>query len=266
MRRGSSGVAVGFTLLVPTAMSIGCSPGRDAPGPTASGAAAAGPRYVCAYDPDSRNTPECELESKVISGPAEYGEMNMLEVTRYPGMEPTPRQRKAADELIHRCDQSALAHGWYDFKKATADGFTLKASDETHYNNVEFLFDDHVLDPDRPEYLMFYDTPTGKELAGFMFVPRSNTEEGPQIGGPLTRWHYHTWWKPICLVKGVLDTGQLTEGKCETGSPSYRSPEMLHVWLLNHPEGPFATGMYLSPELLERLLIEREEKKGRMRS
>jgi len=265
MHRTSTSIAAGIFLFAHAAILGGCSPTREAAAPAPGNAAPPGPRYVCDYDPDPRNTPECDLESNVVSGPADVGTMRMLEVTRYPGVEPTPAQKKAAEDLIRRCYASAEAHGWFDFAKATADGFKLKVSDETHYNNVDFLFDSQVLDPDRPEYLMFYDTPSGKALVGFMFVPRSNTEEGPQIGGPLTRWHYHTWWKPICLVKGILDTGPVVDGTCDVGSPSYRSPEMMHVWLLNHPQGSFATGMYLSPELLDRLLREREEQKGRAR-
>jgi len=265
MRRASKGVAAALWVLAPAAILGGCSPAREAPAPARVEAAAPGPRYVCEYDPDPRNMTECDLESNVVSGPDDHGTMRMLEVNRYPGVEPTPAQRQAAADLVRRCRASAEAHGWFDFKKAAADGFKLKASDETHYNNVDFLFDSQVLDPDRPEYLMFYDTPKGKVLAGFMFVPRRNTDEGPQIGGPLTRWHYHTWSTPICMVKGILDMGPVVDGKCDVGSPSYRSPEMLHVWLLDHPQGPFATGMYLSPQMLDRLLRERDEQAGRAR-
>lgn len=235
----------------------------DAAAPAASAAPALGPRYVCEYNPDPAALPECELESRFFADPNEASMMQMLEVTRYAGVDPTSEQKKAAEELVRRCHESAEKHGWYDFARGSADGFKLKVSDETHYNNIEFLFDDKVLDPDRPEYLMYYDTPKGKVLAGFMFVPRSNTEEGPQIGGNLTRWHYHTWPKPICLVKGILDTGPVVDGKCETGSPSTRSPEMMHVWLLDHPQGRFATAMYLPQELLEKLVAERDARAAR---
>jgi len=242
-----------------------CAPARDAGSPAAGSAPGtesvaggpAGPRYVCEYDPDPRNMTDCDLESKVVPEEGGGGMMRMYEVTRFPGVEPTAAQKRAAEEMVKRCYESAERHGWYDFDKATADGFRLKVSDDTHYNNVDFLFDDRVLDADRPEYLMFYDGPGGKVLAGYMFVPRNNVEEGPQFGGPLTRWHYHTWGSPICLVKGILDTGLPVDGACAMGSPTYRSPEMLHVWLLDHPQGRFATGMYLSDALLEQLVRER---------
>ncbi len=258
MRRISNRALVGFYLFVQMVMLFGCTPVRDDSGPMEGNVTPAEPRYLCDYQMHSGSTTDCRLESEVNLRLPANGEMFMLEATRYPDMDPTPEQKKAAQELVRRCYESARAHGWYDFDKATEDGFRLKVADLTHYNNVEFLFDDHVLDPDRPEYLMFYDTANGKQLAGFMFVPRSNEEEGPQIGGPLTRWHYHLWSKPICLERGVVDRGQLIDGKCKVGSPSIRSPEMLHVWLLDHPEGSFATGMHLSPELLNSLVKERE--------
>ena len=259
--------AIGVFAVLSAAWLPACGAGKPPASatPSASAPAEPAPRYVCEYNPDPSALPECELESRFFADPGEAQMMQMLEVTRFAGVDPTPEQKKAADDLVRRCHESAEKHGWYDFAKGTADGFKLKVSDETHYNNIDFLFDDNVLDPDRPEYLMYYDAPNGKGkvLAGFMFVPRSNTEEGPQIGGNLTRWHYHTWPKPICLVKGILDTGPVKDGKCETGSPATRSPEMMHVWLLDHPQGPFATAMYLPQDLLERLVAERDARTTR---
>lgn len=263
--------AIALVLALALLALAACTRSRDAADATPAGSATTastaapgpppGPRYVCEFDPDPSRMTDCDLESKVVRGGG--GDMmRMLEVTRYPGLEPTPEQKRAAADMVKRCSEAAERHGWYDFAKATADGFRLKVSDDTHYNNIDNLFDDRVLDPDHPEYLMYYDAPAGggKVLAGFMFVPRNNQEEGPQFGGPLTRWHYHTWGSPICLVKGILDTGPPVDGKCAAGAPSYRSPEMIHVWLLDHPQGPFATGMYLSDALLEKLIAERAAK------
>lgn len=65
---------------------------------------------------------------------------------------------------------------------------------------------------------------------------------GPQVGGPLTLWHYHVWFRPKCLRGGLLSTGEGRNG-CRDGEPSHRSPEMLHLWFLDHPMGRFATTM-----------------------
>ena len=144
---------------------------------------------------------------------------------------------------------------------STSDGYRLLHGDKRHYYNEANVFDDALLDPDRPEFLMYYGTPKGQKLAGMMFYTRRPDERGPQIGGPLTRWHYHVWAEPNCLLEGLLSVASAgPDRRCERGTPEHRSPEMIHVWLLEHPEGPFGTSMWLRPEQL-RALIERDEQR-----
>ena len=114
--------------------------------------------------------------------------------------------------------------------------------DKEHYPSHEYLFDDKVLDPDRPEFLMYSDTPRGKLLVGYMFFTRTNEEKGPQPGGALTAWHYHPWQpQGRCLLKGLLPVGRPdASGQCAEGVLVMRSPEMMHVWFVDHPLGPFA--------------------------
>lgn len=39
---------------------------------------------------------------------------------------------------------------------------------------------------------------------------------------------------------------------CEKGElADHQSPEMIHVWFVDHPEDPFATAMRLAPDVLE---------------
>ena len=120
-----------------------------------------------------------------------------------------------------------------------------------------------LIDPDHPEYLMYYATPPeGKQrLAGFMFYARNRKARGPEIGGPLTIWHYHSWLRPQCVVDG-LAVNWSVDGKCERGVPSQYSGEMMHVWLLEHPQGDFATPMYLPHDLLMQGLERRLEERG----
>ena len=85
------------------------------------------------------------------------GRMEIWEVSQYPpGAQPTPEQQEAADRLIERCERAVQKHGWEDFQKALADGFKLLPNDRRHYYNEEYVFDDRVLDPERPEFLMYY--------------------------------------------------------------------------------------------------------------
>ncbi len=158
---------------------------------------------------------------------------------------PTPAERAWADSFVQRCLQSARDHGWFNFEQAKADGFALQWGDREHYYNRSFLFDDQILDPDRPEFLMYRDTPKGKLLMGFMFYARSVDEVGPRPAGSLASWHFHPWGpRGYCAEKGLLVVSRPDyDGHCAQGVFVTRSAEMLHVWFVDHPLGPFASAM-----------------------
>ena len=158
---------------------------------------------------------------------------------------PTIVQRQWADDFVRRSWDSARRHGWLDFEKAKADGFEPLWSDREHYQKREFIFDDHILDPDRPEFLMYRDTSRGKLLVGFMYFTRSLEEHGPMPGGSLASWHYHPWnGRGYCAEGGILPVSRPNDrGRCPKGEHVSRSAEMLHVWFVDHPLGPFADAM-----------------------
>ena len=164
---------------------------------------------------------------------------------------PTTEQRQWADEFVARSWEAARRHGWLDFEKAKADGFEPLWGDREHYQKREFLFDDRILDPDRPEFLMYRATPRGKLLVGFMYFTRSLEEQGPQPGGSLAPWHYHPWnGRGYCAEGGILPVSRPDgQGRCPKGEHVSRSAEMLHVWFVDHPLGPFADAM-LFPDSL----------------
>lgn len=198
------------------------------------------------------------LESDIPRDLPQTKLMMIWEVSDYsPGTLPTPEQQKAAADLVEQCHDSARRHGWADFDKARADGFKFR--DPRHFANEAFMLDDISLDPDRPENLTYYPTPDGKmRLTGFMFFAKSVDDRGPQFGGPLTVWHYHVWKTPQCLIGNVLGSSWAKGGKtCEKGKPSHRSGEMIHVWLIDQPEGPFASAMAIPDQLLAQGLKKR---------
>jgi hypothetical protein len=126
------------------------------------------------------------------------------------------------------------------------------------------MLDDRILDPDRPEYLMYYPKPDGTPgLAGLMFITRSLDERGPQLAGRLSIWHHHVWARPQCVERDViaLDFAE-ADGSCLHGEPRSRSPEMLHTWLIDHPKGPFATSMILPPKVFVAGLEKRMHERG----
>jgi uncharacterized membrane protein len=165
--------------------------------------------------------------------------------TNTTGAAPTEAQRAWADEFVQRSLDAARRHGWYDFEKAKADGFVPQWGDREHYYNRDFLFDDKILDPDRPEFLMYMDTPRGKLLTGYMYYARSLDEKGPQPGGAITAWHLHDWApRGYCAEQGLLVVARPDPpGTCASGTFVTRSGEMLHVFFIEHPLGPYADAM-----------------------
>lgn len=182
----------------------------------------------------------------------------MIELTQYPNQQPTEKQKQAAAKLVRDSIRSAKKHGWFDQKKAFADGYELMFEDETHYINKAFVMDDQVLNPERPEFLMYYPTDKGMLLIGIMY---GVVARGPQIGGPLTLWHYHLG-HTSCYENGVFPMASPNEkNECAKGIPLIKSPEMLHVWFFNHPDGRFATRMGLNAAEMQQAIREIEQLK-----
>lgn len=176
-------------------------------------------------------------------------ELGMYELSQYPNQEATQAHKDAADKLLEDSFNAVVRNGWLSKEKGLSDGYEPMFGDPVHFVNVEYVFDGETLNPEKPEVLMYYNTPQGEFLMGVMFL--AIAERGPQVGGPLTRWHYHID-RRMCYEQGVLPIGTKKEdGSCEAGFPNIRSPEMLHLWFFDHPEGRFATKMGLSAETLK---------------
>lgn len=204
-------------------------------------------------------------ESQIPEEPQESPWMVIWEVSEFdPGVPATPEQMQAANDLVTRCYDSALEHGWFDREKGLRDGFQLSANDKRHHRKDEYVLDGVTLDPDRPEYLMYYDTEDGRQaLVAFMFLADAPESRGPQIAGPLAVWHHHIWNRKRCWVQGLLSAGSVGEdGQCEEGAARSRSPEMLHVWLIPRRVGPFSSGMGVPPQVLENGLRKRMAERG----
>jgi hypothetical protein len=191
------------------------------------------------------------------------------EVSRYsPGTPPTLEQQHAATDLVERSFEAALRHGWADEKKGLADGYSLigrHGTEKLHYKNDAYLLDDRLLDPDHPEYLMYAGPDGARELVAFMFMARTRTEWGPQIGGSLTVWHFHVFARNRmqCIIKGMIPRGFVDDPRdCRDGIVVNRTPEMMHVWLIPRPEGPFATKMVLDESELSELIEARRKEHG----
>lgn len=176
-------------------------------------------------------------------------EPGMYEITRYPNQEVTQVYKDAGNKLVKDSFDAVVRHGWLSKEKGLSDGYEKMYRDPVHFVNKEYVFDGETLNPDKPEVLMYYKTEQGDFLMGVMFIAVG--QRGPQVAGPLTKWHYHID-RGACYERGVLPIGRFEEGgSCESGFHNPRSPEMLHVWFFDHPEGRFATKMGLSEEQLK---------------
>jgi hypothetical protein len=92
-------------------------------------------------------------------------------------------------------------------------------------------------------------------LIGAMYMMPRRGEPGPQIGGPLTVWHQHSnlcfdnvTGMAVAFVHSGFFDGSDKSGSCPRGSTNKTTPQMLHVWLIDNPGGPFALDM--DPDVL----------------
>ena len=169
----------------------------------------------------------------------------IYEVTQYPAQKPTKKQIKEASQFRQQVIQAVINKGWKNRDAALGSGYEKMYGDPVHYVNKAYLFDHRELDPERPEFLIYYqDKDSGRYiLMGVMFI---SEKHGRQLAGPLTVWHFHTQ-SHTCYENGLLPIGDLNDkGQCKEGATRKRSPEMLHLWFFNHPDGTFASRMWLS--------------------
>ncbi|SER70901.1 hypothetical protein [Natrinema salaciae] len=124
---------------------------------------------------------------------------------------------------------------------------TLEMGDDSwsHWLNPAFIGDDELVDPERPESVLV-DNDTWRSI-GVMFIATSDGEpvDSPAVYGGdddeqlCSPWHAHTgvpgrfaWWFYRLAYERDGDAERL-EFPC-------RTPCMLHVWTVDHPESVYA--------------------------
>ncbi|MCC5950553.1 MAG: S-layer homology domain-containing protein [Acidimicrobiia bacterium] len=154
----------------------------------------------------------------------------------------TPQQQAAADQLVEDVTEY-LEENLATVNDAIAAGYVMIAPPfggaGAHWLNVEYFTDGIVLDPARPESLMYASDGT---VEGAMFLMESVGDPGPMIGGCLTVWHSHDnlcYTAPPAEGGSVIGFTDMGAG-CWPPSMLRVTPEMLHVWVIDHPGGPFA--------------------------
>jgi hypothetical protein len=128
----------------------------------------------------------------------------------------TPEERAAADELLTETRAGIAAYA--DPADAEAAGYRPSPHARgrlRHYLDRTRVADGDILDPSRPEGLVFGEGPDGPELLGAFYVAPAGTEV-PADGGNLVTWHSHD---PSCEAFFATPAAPCTDTR-----------RMLHVW------------------------------------
>ena len=165
-----------------------------------------------------------------------------IDLSGTPGV--TPAEQKRAEDLIKativdikrfETPAEAFAAGYRSIGDA--------ATGDEHYVNWSYSNDGHILDPMRPESVVYeYRNGVQQAVAAMYALPfGSRFTDAPDVGGALTQWHVHA---NLCLTDNGLQrvVAGLTSigGTCPAGTAKLGNTPMLHVWVVPNPCGPFA--------------------------
>ena len=149
---------------------------------------------------------------------------------------PTHQQQEAAAGLYE--DTRAAILPYQDWHRAWAAGYRPggpESQPSTHWMNQAYVKAGYVMDPKRPQGLVYANTKHGPVLLGAMFQMPSLNQFGPDPGGPLTAWHQH---ENICFTPLGFEFSLMTPfGTCPFGAIDLSAPPMLHVWIVDNPKG-----------------------------
>jgi hypothetical protein len=154
---------------------------------------------------------------------------------------PTAAQVLAAAQLIKETDASLKRYA--NVQAAFAAGYTyvLKTNGEEHllYDGGNPAY--QGLNPQDPSSLVYaINVPNHAPiLLGAMYI-MGDQQNGPQIGGGLTRWHSHL---VLCIGGRKIIAGfgvQLRDGCNPATWQNQYTGQMLHVWVVPYPGGVFS--------------------------
>jgi hypothetical protein len=135
---------------------------------------------------------------------------------------------------------------WNDVAQAKRDGFASIGDSFTgseHFVHWDWINDNQILDPNRPESLVYKVKPDGKrvlEAAMYILPPRYTLDSVPDIGGPLTQFHIHN---VLCFDQSAVPRFHRPvrpDGTCPVPFVKRLTTPMIHVWIRQNKCGPFA--------------------------
>lgn len=148
---------------------------------------------------------------------------------------PAPRARR----LLRQTRRAAGR--WDSVAAARKDGFRSIGDGVTgheHFVQWSWAEDQTVLDPRRPESLVYRVDGDDRTLVSVMYIlpPGATMADVPDLGDDRAVWHRHT---NLCW-EGRRVAGLFSQGRCYPGGTRRDTPPMLHVWLTAQRCGPFA--------------------------
>jgi len=153
-----------------------------------------------------------------------------------------PKPTVDADALRTEVRAVVAARGWDRVEAGERDGFEqlTDAADPEHRFNRANLDDGVILDPERPESLV-YDVDTGDLLAVMFMVPSGT--HGPGVINGKAAWHVHA--TGMCFGDDAMMPLSLPTSASCPADQQYApwSSEMLHIWFVGDP---FASKMHES--------------------
>ena len=148
-------------------------------------------------------------------------------------------------------EQAAANQLWQTTKDATARYRSLSAARADgyvafnpigdpliDYVNPTYMQDGRILDPEHVESLVYENTLRGPVLVAAMYSLEDPNAAPPEVAGQLTPWHRHD---DLCFTPGGEVVGAAPA--CPSGSATYYTPWMLHVWLVPNRYGLFAADL-----------------------
>jgi hypothetical protein len=168
----------------------------------------------------------------------------------------TGAQLQAALQLVD-ATKAAVAR-YSDERAAISAGYAPMEPEGLpimHYVNRAYFTDADILNPNHVQSVIYFNSPKGPVLIGAMYIMPRLGMSGPEIGGSLTVWHHHdnlcfdqTTGEIVAFAHDGSSNSLDKSGTCPRGSSNRSTPEMLHVWLIDNPGGPFGSDM--APEVL----------------
>ena len=188
-----------------------------------------------------------ETAADASAWPRPWDPAQPIDFSGVPGV--TARQQRRAERLVART-LDVLPAKFSDVADLPALGYHSIGDSATgyeHYLNYGYIGDDHFLDPNYPESLVYRVDGDQRTLASAMYIANEMPLDDPRVvdyGGRLMQWHVHLnlCWKVndqgVPTVVAVTDDhgGTCPEGTFNAGGEN----PMVHVWVVPHPCGPFA--------------------------